>query len=214
MFHGQTINKQKLEQRSGYVLDNFESRQDKRFFSSPKCPVLIWVPPSFLFNMYRGIFPAVKSGRGDKFTTHLHHPEPKNELSCTSTPLVCFHAMDRDFFAFSPFWNFCLNRRWSVIARDRPQEKSHCSGSDQSSAALNRDRNKKIRIGHALPTCHQSRQAHHLTLYAMDLSYRLQRFCCPQLYCQETAPPYHFDLSAPHPHCPSPLTWPTKFWQM
>lgn len=40
-----------------------------------------------------------------------------------STPLLCFHAMDRDLFSFSPFWNFCLNRRWSVIARYRPQEK-------------------------------------------------------------------------------------------
>jgi hypothetical protein len=125
MFHGQTINKQILEQRSGYGLDDpaFESRQDKRFFSSPKCPVRISVPPSFLLNRYRDIFPAVNSGRGDKFTTHFHHPEPKYDLSCTSTPLVCLHAMDRDFFPFSPFWNFCLNRRWSVIARYRPQEK-------------------------------------------------------------------------------------------
>lgn len=94
-----------------------------------------------------------------------------------------------------------------------PSGKSHCSGCDQSSAALNRDTNKKIRIGHALPACHQSRQAHHLTLYEMDLSYLLQRLCCPKLYFQETAPSYHFDLSAPHPHCPSPLTWPIKFWQ-
>ena len=75
-----------------------------------------------------------------------------------------------------------------------PSGKNHCSGSDQSSAALNRDRDKKIRIGHALPTCHQSRQAHHLALYAMDLNYLLQRFSCPQLYFQETAQPYSFRL--------------------
>ena len=107
MSHGQTINKQKLEQRSDYGLNDpaLESRQDKRSFSSPKCPVRLWVPPSSLFNRYRGIFPAAKSGRGDKLTTHLHHPEPSLRMNWAVRPRP-FCAFRQWAGTFSPSHHF------------------------------------------------------------------------------------------------------------
>ena len=104
IFHGQTINKQKLEKRSGYGLDDpdFESRQDKRFFSSPKCPVPLWVPPSFLFNRNQGIFPGAKSGTGDKFTTHLHYPEPSLTHCGRVTQICVFNTVKLGTSASSP----------------------------------------------------------------------------------------------------------------
>jgi hypothetical protein len=45
--------------RVGYRLDNpgFESLQGQGIFFSPKCPDMLWNPPSLLLNRYRWSFP-------------------------------------------------------------------------------------------------------------------------------------------------------------
>lgn len=144
MFHWQTINKQKLEQRSGYGLDDsaFESPQDKRFFSSPKYPIRLWVPPSFLFNRYRGIFPARKSGRGEKFTTHLHHPEPSLRMELYVHSHCMLSCNGQGLLFLLTILELLFEPTLVSDCPISPSGKSHCSGSDQFSAALNPDRNK------------------------------------------------------------------------
>lgn len=141
MFNGRTINKQKLEQRSSYGVDDpvSESRQDKRFF--------------LLQNVLSGFgsHPASYSiGTGVLSLGRLvdHSPPPiaklKKELSCTSTSLICFHTVNRNHFTF--YLLIILELRTDVVS-DCPlthSGKCHCSRSDQSSVASNRDRNQKF----------------------------------------------------------------------
>jgi hypothetical protein len=46
--------------------------KSKKFFSSPKCPDLLWGPPSFLFKVYWLFFPWQYSNQSMKLTTHLY----------------------------------------------------------------------------------------------------------------------------------------------
>jgi len=80
------------------------------FFSLTPCPDQLWDPPSFLSNVYQGLFPSVKSGWGMKLTTHLHLVLRSNNVwSYTSTPTTAFMewslVKQRDKFTFYLFTN-------------------------------------------------------------------------------------------------------------
>ena len=79
----------------------------KLFFSPPKIPDRFWGPPSLLFNGYRGSFPGVKLPMRDVDHLRPSGAKTESEWSCTSTPSICLHGMDRETFSF--FWPVYLN---------------------------------------------------------------------------------------------------------
>jgi hypothetical protein len=77
----------------------FESRWDKRIFSSQYRPERLWGSPNLLFNVYQGSFPEVKRPGREVDHSSLSSAEAMNECSYTSTrPPVCLHGVDRDNF--------------------------------------------------------------------------------------------------------------------
>jgi len=55
----------------------------RRSFSSAKSPDRLWVPPSFLFNRYRGCFPGLKRPGREVNHSPPSSAEDKNEWGCT-----------------------------------------------------------------------------------------------------------------------------------
>jgi hypothetical protein len=61
---------------------------DKRFYSSPKRPDMLWGPPSPLRSVYRGSSPGLKRPGRDIDHSSLSSAEVENKWNYTSTPPV------------------------------------------------------------------------------------------------------------------------------
>ena len=88
----------------GWMVRVLDPSRDQRFFSSPRYPDLLWLPPSFQFYGYQGFSVDLK------WLGHEVGPSPppsakiKNEWSytsfphtyvfigCTGTTLLCFYS--------------------------------------------------------------------------------------------------------------------------
>lgn len=65
------------------------------YFSSPKCPDLLWGPPSVLFNGYWGSLSWVKWPGHDVGLSPPSRTKGESEWSCISVVHVCLHNVDQ-----------------------------------------------------------------------------------------------------------------------
>jgi hypothetical protein len=72
---------------------------DKGFFSSSKRPDG-WGPNQLPMQWVLAFFPGVQPPEREVNHTPPSTVEVKNEWSCTSTPPICLHGVDRENFIF------------------------------------------------------------------------------------------------------------------
>jgi len=68
---------------------------------TPYCPDSLWDPPSLLLSGYWGSLSRVGWLGCDVDHSATLSAKVKNEWSCTSTPPVCHHGVDRNNFTFN-----------------------------------------------------------------------------------------------------------------
>jgi hypothetical protein len=85
------------------MIGRFESQQGQKHFLLQNHPDRLGDPPGLLFTKYWDSFPEQKEA-GREFD-HSSPPtiEAENEWSCTYTPTVCLHDINRDTFTSSSF---------------------------------------------------------------------------------------------------------------
>ena len=71
----------------------------RRLLSSAKPPDRLWIPPSFLFNRYRGCSPGLKRPGREVNHSPPSSAEDKNMWGCTFIPPICPHGVDRKNFS-------------------------------------------------------------------------------------------------------------------
>jgi hypothetical protein len=61
----------------------------------------LWAPDNFLISGYHNSFSGVKQPGSEVGHSPPSSAEAKNDRSCTSTPPVCLHGVDRETFTFT-----------------------------------------------------------------------------------------------------------------
>ena len=72
----------------------------KKFSSSPKRPDPLWGPLSLIFSGYVGSYPWAKLPGCAVGHSSASGAEFRNVWSCTSTPFLCLHGVDKDIVTF------------------------------------------------------------------------------------------------------------------
>jgi hypothetical protein len=86
-----------------YTIRSSNSSRKIEIVTFSKAPGPVMGPPSFLLNEYRAYFSAVKQAGRVEYHSLPSTEKIKNEWSCSSTPNVRLHNVDRYNFNIIPF---------------------------------------------------------------------------------------------------------------